>query len=55
MSDPVTCGGGFTCDLGDDDDTVYVCRLYWEGPNQGITNFDNIGLGRSIFKLVVVR
>ncbi len=44
MNDPKNCGGGFNCDLGEDDDSVYVCRFYWEGPNQGITNFDNIGL-----------
>lgn len=42
MNDPSNCGGGFDCQ--DEDDPYWVCRLYWEGPNDGITNFDNIGL-----------
>ena len=29
--------GGFTCPEG------YICKGYWEGPNHGITSFDNIG------------
>ncbi|XP_052750950.1 muscle calcium channel subunit alpha-1-like isoform X3 [Galleria mellonella] len=28
---------GYKCDDG------YICRGHWEGPNDGITNFDNIG------------
>ncbi|ODM89302.1 Muscle calcium channel subunit alpha-1, partial [Orchesella cincta] len=48
MDEPDNCGGGYNCeDEGDADEGEYnywVCRLYWEGPNDGITNFDNIGL-----------
>ena len=29
--------GGYTCEEDSD------CRAYWEGPNYGITSFDNIG------------
>ncbi|VDD80853.1 unnamed protein product [Mesocestoides corti] len=29
--------GAFVCPVG------YVCKGYWEGPNYGITSFDNIG------------
>src|SRR5437868_259693 len=44
MDDPENCGGGFMCKMDDEEEDVYVCRQYWEGPNHGITNFDNIGL-----------
>ncbi|XP_053618976.1 voltage-dependent calcium channel type D subunit alpha-1-like isoform X2 [Plodia interpunctella] len=40
MEDPNPCsddGMGYKCEDG------YVCSEYWEGPNFGITNFDNIG------------
>ena len=30
--------GAYTCDL-----TVSICLEKWEGPNDGITSFDNIG------------
>ncbi|GBN16070.1 hypothetical protein AVEN_48472-1, partial [Araneus ventricosus] len=37
---PHPCGdAGYQCK-----GTEEVCRLYWEGPNYGITNFDNFGL-----------
>jgi voltage-dependent calcium channel L type alpha-1D len=36
------CGGGYHCES--EDDPYWECRHYWEGPNDGITNFDNIGL-----------
>ncbi|KAF6769687.1 hypothetical protein AHF37_12319 [Paragonimus kellicotti] len=29
--------GSYTCPTG------YLCKGYWEGPNYGITSFDNIG------------
>ena len=35
MEDPIPCGGNYHCPNGT------VCREYWEGPNYGITNFDN--------------
>lgn len=46
MEDPQVCGGEYICEdlvdekLGD----RFVCREYYEGPNDGITNFDNFGL-----------
>ena len=44
MEDPHPCGpSGFQCtSLGPE----WVCDQdrYWEGPNYGITNFDNFGL-----------
>jgi len=40
MSEPHPCGDdGYDCGKID-----MTCRLYWEGPNSGITNFDNFGL-----------
>lgn len=39
MSEPHPCGdSGYICT-----DNM-TCKLYWEGPNSGITNFDNFGL-----------
>ena len=35
MEDPIPCGGNYHCPEGT------VCKEYWEGPNYGITNFDN--------------
>jgi voltage-dependent calcium channel L type alpha-1D len=35
--DPTPCGGNLACPNGT------ICREYWEGPQYGITNFDNIG------------
>jgi len=35
MEDPIPCGGNYHCPNGTE------CREYWEGPNYGITNFDN--------------
>ncbi|XP_075987457.1 muscle calcium channel subunit alpha-1-like isoform X2 [Anticarsia gemmatalis] len=42
MEDAVACNSedseiGFKCDAG------FTCKVGWEGPNFGITNFDNIG------------
>lgn len=32
-----------------------VCREYWEGPNHGITNFDNFGLSLlTVFQCVTL-
>lgn len=52
MEEPHPCGeAGFDCkDIGD-----YVCQLYWEGPNRGITNFDNFGLAMlTVFQCVTL-
>jgi len=51
MKDPAVCGGGYNCD----DQPGYECRLYWEGPNKGITNFDNFGLAMlTVFQCVTL-
>ena len=42
--------GAFTCDL-----TVSVCEEKWEGPNHGITSFDNIGFAMlTVFQCVTM-
>lgn len=54
MEEPHPCGDtGFQCSsLGEE----YVCsRRYWEGPNNGITNFDNFGLAMlTVFQCVTL-
>ena len=37
MEEPNPCGGIFHCEEG------YECKEYWEGPQWGITCFDNFG------------
>ncbi|CAF1075761.1 unnamed protein product, partial [Didymodactylos carnosus] len=39
---PIPCGlpGVYTCTVPNE---TLVCREHWEGPNKGITSFDNIG------------
>ncbi|XP_055713319.1 muscle calcium channel subunit alpha-1-like isoform X3 [Phlebotomus papatasi] len=51
MDDPHPCGdGGFQCES-----IGLVCRYYWEGPNFGITNFDNFGLSMlTVFQCVTL-
>ncbi|XP_055714619.1 muscle calcium channel subunit alpha-1-like [Phlebotomus papatasi] len=51
MDDPHPCGdGGFQCES-----IGLVCRYYWEGPNFGITNFDNFGLAMlTVFQCVTL-
>lgn len=45
------CGGGFMCD----ESRGHVCREYWEGPNAGITNFDNFILAvLTVFQCVTL-
>lgn len=48
------CGGnGFQCS----DHIVpnLTCRFYWDGPNHGITNFDNFGLSMlTVFQCVTL-
>ncbi|XP_043493156.1 muscle calcium channel subunit alpha-1 isoform X5 [Polistes fuscatus] len=54
MSDPVPCGPmGFQCsNVGPD----YHCsNQFWEGPNDGITNFDNFGLAMlTVFQCITL-
>jgi len=48
---PTLCGGNFECD----ESAGEVCREYWEGPNNGITNFDNFGLSLlTVFQCVTL-
>jgi len=43
------CGKGYHCL------TDQVCDFYWEGPNFGITNFDNFGLAMlTVFQCVTL-
>ena len=54
MEDPHPCGdNGFQCStLGED---YYCSQEYWEGPNDGITNFDNFGLAMlTVFQCVTL-
>lgn len=55
MEDPIPCGDGYNC-LDENDDSrnlTYECRGPWEGPNTGITNFDNFGLAMlTVFQCV---
>ena len=47
--DPTLCGGNYQCDPGQ------VCKEFWEGPNFGITNFDNFGLSMlTVFQCVTL-
>jgi len=50
MDEPHPCGvAGFKCK----DDLV--CKGYWPGPNNGITNFDNFGLAMlTVFQCVTL-
>ncbi len=49
--DPMLCGGNFQCDEEADE----ICDVYWEGPNYGITNFDNFGLSMlTVFQCVTL-
>lgn len=51
MKEPVPCGGGYMCE----DYEGYECRLFWDGPNNGITNFDNFGLAMlTVFQCVTL-
>uniref|UniRef100_A0A8D8VKH5 Voltage-dependent L-type calcium channel subunit alpha n=1 Tax=Cacopsylla melanoneura TaxID=428564 RepID=A0A8D8VKH5_9HEMI len=56
MDDPKPCGvpeeGAFNCS---GVDINYICSGYWEGPNKGITNFDNFGLAMlTVFQCITL-
>ncbi|XP_071863416.1 ca[2+]-channel protein alpha[[1]] subunit D isoform X7 [Bombus fervidus] len=54
MDNPIPCGaGGFQCiNVGPE---YYCSRRFWEGPNWGITNFDNFGLAMlTVFQCVTL-
>ena len=47
--DPTLCGGNYKCAEGTE------CREFWEGPNFGITNFDNFVLAvLTVFQCVTL-
>ena len=49
MDDPKPCGGNYLCPNGT------VCAEYWEGPNYGITNFDNFAFSMlTVFQCVTL-
>ncbi len=49
MEDPKPCGGEYTCDR----KNGFECKEGFEGPNTGITNFDNFGLAMlTVFQCV---
>lgn len=49
--DPMLCGGNYECDA----EAGQVCREFWEGPNFGITNFDNFGLSMlTVFQCITL-
>lgn len=58
MDDPIPCGdgGNYICsDLNEEPTDDYVCSLFWEGPNDGITNFDNFGLSMlTVFQCITL-
>lgn len=56
MDEPRPCGvpeeGAFNCSS---EDPNFICRGYWEGPNNGITNFDNFGLAMlTVFQCITL-
>ena len=51
MLKPHPCGRGYECPS----ERGWVCGGYWEGPNNGITNFDNFGLAMlTVFQCVTM-
>lgn len=51
MENPHPCGDpGFSCAT-----INMTCKLYWDGPNHGITNFDNFGLSMlTVFQCITL-
>lgn len=58
MDEPHPCAvkePGYNCSELDDKDSVYICCDEWEGPNFGITNFDNFGLAMlTVFQCITL-
>lgn len=49
LPDVHPCGKGFSCP------NDSICRRYWAGPNDGITNFDNFGLAMlTVFQCITL-
>lgn len=57
MAEERPCGPeGFNCSkVESDDDLQYICTWFWDGPNWGITNFDNFGLAMlTVFQCITL-
>ncbi|XP_064107830.1 muscle calcium channel subunit alpha-1-like isoform X37 [Macrobrachium nipponense] len=58
MDNPHPCDNGsvgFSCSNLDRDGQFFVCKDGWEGPNFGITNFDNFGLAMlTVFQCITM-
>lgn len=58
MPDEHPCGeGGFKCSelTPEPGNEPYICTWFWEGPNFGITNFDNFGLAMlTVFQCITL-
>lgn len=57
MDDEHPCGEeGYQCSTLDEEmGHPMVCSLFWEGPNYGITNFDNFGLAMlTVFQCITL-
>ncbi|XP_050686145.1 muscle calcium channel subunit alpha-1-like isoform X32 [Eriocheir sinensis] len=58
MESPHPCDNetaGFNCSALNSDGQFWVCRDGWEGPNYGITNFDNFGLAMlTVFQCITM-
>ena len=49
VEDPTPCGRGYQCPNGTQ------CKAGWDGPNWGITNFDNFGLAMlTVFQCITM-
>lgn len=58
MDGPHPCGAGFNCSSVDDNLNCTdrsITNLTWDGPNNGITNFDNFGLSMlTVFQCITL-
>lgn len=57
MQGEIPCGdGGYECSvLNEEYGVPMMCSLWWEGPNFGITNFDNFGLSMlTVFQCITL-
>ena len=58
MDGPHPCDtgdSGFDCSDLNSENKFYVCKKGWEGPNFGITNFDNFGLAMlTVFQCITM-
>ncbi len=59
MDEPNPCtessNSGFDCSALNDENDTFVCCSNWEGPNFGITNFDNFGLAMlTVFQCITL-